>query len=100
MSYYSMWVMKPYKGKTAEAEKMLKTFAKHWKRHGAIEAVGCRLFGSAYGHLSLSVRFKNMESYGKFNDALVADPKVQKILTKGEKYGEVIRHTLARSFTE
>ena len=55
MSYYSMWVMKPYKGKTAEAEKMLKTFAKHWKRHGAIEAVGCRLFGSAYGHLSMFV---------------------------------------------
>ena len=100
MSYYSMWVMKPYKGKTAEAEKMLKTFAKHWKRHGAIEAVGCRLFGSAYGHLSLSVQFKNMESYGKFNDAFVADPKVQKDLANAENFTDVIRHTLARTITE
>ena len=55
MAYYSMWVMKLYPGKTTVAHKMLGKNSKLWKKHGALEAVGCQLFGSAYGHLSMFV---------------------------------------------
>ena len=92
--------MKPYPEKTAEAHKMLEWISKLWKKHGAIEAVGYQLFGSAYGHFSMVVKIENMENYGKHNDAFVADPECQKALAEGENVGEVVRHTLARTITE
>ena len=49
MSYYSMWVMKPFPGKTKDAQKAVSAMCKHWKRHGAEEAIGANLFGAAYG---------------------------------------------------
>ena len=58
------------------------------------------LFGADYGHLSFHVRCESMEHYGKCNDSLVADPEVQKTLSEGEMLGEVVRHTLARRFTD
>ena len=100
MSYYSMWVMKPFPGKTKDAQKAISAMCKHWKRHGAEEAIGANLFGAAYGHISLMVKFEKLESYGKANDKLVKDTKVQKTLSDGEKCGDVVRQTLARSFTK
>ena len=100
MSYYSMWVMKPFPGKTKDAQRAISAMCQHCKRHGAEETIGVNLFGAAFGHISLMVKFKNMESYGKANDKLVKDTKVQKTLSDGEKCGDVVRQTLARSFTK
>ena len=90
MSYYSMWVMKPFPGKTKDAQKAISAMCKHWKRHGAEETIGSNLYGSAYGHISLVVKFKNMESYGKANDKLVKDSKVHNV---NQTTGEILlRH--------
>ena len=32
MSYYSMWVMKPFPGKTKDAQKAVSAMCKHWKK--------------------------------------------------------------------
>ena len=100
MSYLSMWVMKPNPGKSQEAQETLKKMCSLWKKHGALEAHAAILFGGYYGHLGLNVRCESMEHYGKCNDSLNADPEVQKTLSEGDMLGEVVRHTLARRFTD
>ena len=97
--YSSMWIIKPNQGKTSEVKEMIKKMCEHWKKHGAIEANGGMLFGSDYGHLCIIVRCESMEHYGKCNDALVTDSKVQETLAEGENLCEVTRHTFARRFT-
>ena len=64
--------------KEIDEELRQESYAKLWKKYGAIEAVGYQLFGSVYGHFSMVGNIENMENYGKHNDAFVADPECQK----------------------
>ena len=59
------WGNETFSGKNKRCTKAVSAMCKHWKRHGAEEAIGANLFGAAYAIFHLWLNSKTWKATAK-----------------------------------